>query len=88
MKKVEEFKVLTQICPMQIEGKIGGAYFHLRLRDFRLWVGFYPDEELTDCIYSYKWNVWEEHMMDVTKALGIVEYTHAMMERYYLGEEE
>lgn len=88
MKQIEEFEVLTQICPMQIEGRIGEVYFHLRLRNYRLWIGFYPTAEMEDCIFHYKYNVEWEHMMDTTKALGVVEYTHALMERYYLGEEE
>jgi len=87
MKQVDNYEVLTDVCPLQIEGKIGNTYFHLRLRNYRLWVGFFSDSDLNECFWSYKWNVWTENTMDISKAIGIVEYTYALMD-LMAGEEE
>ncbi len=77
-RKVVEHQVLTEICPLQIEGRLdNGMWFHLRLRNFRIWVGYYQgryelNHNITDSVFECG-TQWED-TMDLDKALFTVEW--------------
>ena len=77
-RKIESYNVLTEACPLQIEGKLdNGIWFHLRLRNYRIWVGYYAGKyELNNNIVdkTFECGTQWEHSMDLDKALFTVEW--------------